>query len=258
MSLANLIGVLFLASVHLWSSKLRFLDAKPRSPWLSVAGGASLAYVFVRIFPKLAEKQSAIEEVAPTAGFLGFLENHILENHIYLVALGGFLFFYGLERFIRAIPAGDALADRPSRVKFWLHIGSFGAYNALIGYTIVHRSNQSVAILVPICIAMGLHFIVNDHSLRHIHQQFYKGIGRWVLVGSIILGWAIGIGTKVSETLTSVWFASIAGSTIVNTIKEELPTEKGGQFWPLFWGATAYTILLLLILSMQGHSPQST
>ena len=44
MGLANLIGVLFLASVHLWSSQLRFLDAKPRSPWLSLAGGASLAW----------------------------------------------------------------------------------------------------------------------------------------------------------------------------------------------------------------------
>lgn len=39
MGLENLIGVLFLASVHLWSGRLRFLDAKPRSPWLSVAGG---------------------------------------------------------------------------------------------------------------------------------------------------------------------------------------------------------------------------
>ena len=60
MGLANLIGVLFLAFIHLWSSQLRFLDNKPRSPWLSVAGGVSLAYVFVRIFPKLAEKQSTI------------------------------------------------------------------------------------------------------------------------------------------------------------------------------------------------------
>ena len=249
MDISNLIGVLFLASVHLWSGQLRFLDAKPRSPWLSVAGGASLAYVFVRIFPELAEKQPAIEEVAPTVGFLGFLE-----HHIYLVALGGFLFFYGLERFVQAIPAGDSPRDRPIRVKFWLHIGSFAAYNALVGYTIVHRLNQSIGVLVLICIAMGLHFIVNDHGLRHIHQQSYRRIGRWILVGSIILGWALGIGTEVSEALDAVWFALIAGSTIINTIKEELPTERESQFWPLFWGATAYTILLLLILSMTSDS----
>ena len=249
MDISNLIGVLFLASVHLWSGQLRFLGTKPRSPWLSAAGGASLAYVFVRIFPELAEKQPAIEEVAPTVGFLGFLE-----NHIYLVALGGFLFFYGLERFVQVVPVDGAPADRPSRVKFWLHIGSFAAYNALVGYTIVHRPNQSIGVLVLICIAMGLHFIVNDHGLRHIHQQSYNRIGRWILVGSVILGWVIGVGTEVSEELEAVWFALIAGGMIINTIKEELPTERESQFWPLFWGATVYAILLLLILSMTSHS----
>ena len=248
MNLPNLIGILFLASVHLWSGQLRFLETKSRSPWLSAAGGASLAYVFVRIFPELAEKQPAIEEVAPTVGFLGFLE-----NHIYLVALGGFLFFYGLERFVKTVPVDDAPADRPSRVKFWLHIVSFSAYNALIGYTIVHRPNQSIGVLLLICIAMGLHFIVNDHGLRHIHQQSYNHIGRWILVGSVILGWAVGIGTEVSEALEAVWFALLAGGIIINTIKEELPTERASQFWPLFWGATVYTILLLLILSMTSH-----
>ena len=43
----------------------------------------------------------------------------------------------------------------------------------------------------------------------------------------------------------------IAGSTIINSIKGELPSD--GRFWPLFGGAAAYTVLMLMILSFGGH-----
>ncbi|MBD2307774.1 hypothetical protein H6G17_20095 [Chroococcidiopsis sp. FACHB-1243] len=38
-----------LALVPLFSSRLRFLQAKPRSIWLSIGSGVSVAYVFVHI-----------------------------------------------------------------------------------------------------------------------------------------------------------------------------------------------------------------
>ncbi len=239
----TLIGVLFLASVHIWSRHLRFLDAEPRSPWLTVAGGASLAYVFVRIFPELAEKQPYLATAAYDAGVSGFIE-----HHIYLVALFGFLFFYGLECFIKSVATdSDQTKVKPTLVHFWIHIGSFAAYNALVGYTIVHRPHPGWEPLVLICIAMGLHFMTNDHSLRQIHLQSYRRIGRWVLAASIIIGWVLGIVSEVSEPVLAVWFALIAGSTIVNSIKGEFPDKS--RFWPLFGGAAGYTLLVLMILS---------
>ncbi len=51
-----------LAVVHLFSGKLRFLEGIPRSIWLSMAGGISVAYVFVHLLPELAEEQEAIRE----------------------------------------------------------------------------------------------------------------------------------------------------------------------------------------------------
>ena len=246
-SALNLLGVLFLASVHFWSRHLRFLDAEPRSPWLTVAGGAALAYVFVRIFPELAESQPHLAAAIYDTGILGFVE-----HHIYIVALFGFLFFYGLECFIKSIAVGKYhTKEEPALIHFWIHIGSFAAYNALVGYTIVHRPHQGWESLVLICIAMGLHFIANDHGLRHIHLQTYRRIGRWVLGASIIFGWALGIVTEVSEPLLAVWFALIAGSTIINSIKEELPQKS--RFWPLFGGAAAYTVLMLMILALSHN-----
>ena len=245
----NLVGVLFLASVHFWSRHLRFLDTEPRSPWLTVAGGASLAYVFVRIFPELAEKQPHLAAAANDTGALAFIE-----HHIYIVALFGFLFFYGLECFIKSLAVGaHNTKEKPALVHFWIHIGSFAAYNALVGYAIVHRPHQSWEPLLLICIAMGLHFIANDHSLRHIHLQTYRRYGRWVLAASIIFGWALGVIIEVSEPILAVWFALIAGSTIINSIKGEFPEKS--RFWPLFGGAAAYTLLMLLILSFARQEP---
>ncbi|MER3494566.1 MAG: hypothetical protein C4323_21315 [Mastigocladus sp. ERB_26_2] len=44
-----------LALVHIFSGKLRFLEVTPRSIWLSLADGVSVAYVFVHILPELGQ-----------------------------------------------------------------------------------------------------------------------------------------------------------------------------------------------------------
>ena len=85
------IAVSGLALVHIFVGKLRFLHGIRRSRWLSIAGGVSVAYVFVRILPELSEAQETIRRAA--GGGLAFLE-----HHVYLVALLGLGSFYGLER----------------------------------------------------------------------------------------------------------------------------------------------------------------
>ncbi len=47
MLLASLLAALLLALVHVATPSLRFLEGTPRSVWLSLAGGVSVAYVFV-------------------------------------------------------------------------------------------------------------------------------------------------------------------------------------------------------------------
>jgi len=78
-----------LALVHVLAGKLRFLEGIPRSRWLSLAGGISVAYVFARLLPELAEAQ---ERLGESAG--GVLAR--LEHHAYLLALAGLAIFYGV------------------------------------------------------------------------------------------------------------------------------------------------------------------
>ncbi len=124
-----------LAVVHLFSGKLRFLEGTPRSIWLSMAGGISVAYVFVHLLPDLAEEQQAIREaVGETFSFL--------EYHVYLVALVGLATFYGLERAAKISRRRRRTVDKEDSTEagiFWLHIASFTAYNALIGEMIETR-----------------------------------------------------------------------------------------------------------------------
>jgi len=79
--------------IHLWSDKLRLLCRENcEQNWLSVSGGFAVGYVFIYVMPKLAMKQLILTG-APDTGLYGFLE-----HHAYLVALLGFIFYYGIDR----------------------------------------------------------------------------------------------------------------------------------------------------------------
>ena len=101
--------------------------------------------------------------------------------------------------------------------------------------------------LIFFSVAMGLHFLVNDFSFRQFHKDTYQKFGRWALSAAVIVGWIIGLSMKISEAMTGVLFAFLAGGVILNVLKEELPEEKQSRFLPFALGAAIYTILLLFL-----------
>ncbi|WP_137283273.1 hypothetical protein [Halorussus salinisoli] len=228
---------LVLVTVHLFAGQLR-LRAFPRSYWLSGAGGVSVAYVFVHVLPELQERQHTFE-----SGAIGFVE-----HHVYLLALVGFTVFYGLERFVRQSRSpesvGRARTETTSGV-FWLHVGSFTAYNALVGYLLVHREESGLSSLTLFVVAMALHFVANDHGLREHHHDAYDDVGRWLLAGGVVTGTAVGVATTITETAVSALFAFLAGGIVLNAVKEELPEERQSSFWAFGGGAAAYAAILI-------------
>lgn len=90
----SLAALALLILVHVATPSLKFLEGTPRTVWLSVAGGVSVAYVFVQFLPELAANQEA---VAAAAGELtGGLA--LAGRHVFLIALAGLLAFYELDR----------------------------------------------------------------------------------------------------------------------------------------------------------------
>ncbi|WP_242922719.1 hypothetical protein [Pontibacter liquoris] len=236
--------VLVLALIHAFGSKLRFLGGVPRSIWLSAAGGTSVAYVFLYLFPALGEGQAQVQRAFPGESFL--------RHHVYIMALLGLTAFYGLERaVVQSKQQNEKTAgeNKASAGVFWLHMASFGVYNALIGYLLFQREEGTTQQLILFSTAMGLHFLVNDFGLLSHHQERYKKAGRWVLVAALIIGWSIGYLLVLSHTLIVLLVAFIGGGVILNVLKEELPEEHESRFWAFVLGAAAYAILLLSLTS---------
>ena len=203
-----------------------------------------MAYVFLHILPELQLTQEHLSEAAGVTPWI--------EHHAYLVALAGLSLFYGLERVVsssqRETDAEPGLGPGETTTGpgvFWLHMASFAVYNALVGYLLVHREEQDLRGLLLFVVAMALHFLVNDHALRHDHRDTYRRVGRWMLAAAILAGWVVGQAVALDEAATGVLFAFLAGGIVLNVLKEELPDERKSRFLPFALGAAVYAGLLM-------------
>lgn len=220
---------------------MKFLKVVPRSRFLSVAGGISVAYVFLHLLPELGHFQSELE---------GHLEDSawaFIESHIYIVSMIGLAIFYGLEVMVKKSKRRKDKSAKAGAGVFWIHIGSFTLYNSLIGYLLVHDHFENSWGTFFYFIAMGLHFITNDKALRTSHEEDYDKYGRWLLTAAIVIGWMVGIFTEVADVVVSFLVALLAGGVILNVMKEELPEERESSFLSFGIGMVSYSVLLLFI-----------
>ncbi len=237
--LTTLICALALAAVHLLTPKLTFVQAVPRSRWLSLSGGVAVAYVFMHLLPELAEHERTLRHGAEGSGTI-----------VYALSLTGLVAFYGLERMIRRARERVKTKTRdylPDSRLFWLHICSFASYNLLIGYLLLHREEPGWAPLALYFIAMALHFFSNDFGLYQDHRDLYDRRGRWALAGAVVFGWTLGAAVDVPEQALIALFSFLSGAVVLNVLKEELPEERKSRFLPFLSGAAGYGALLAVI-----------
>lgn len=239
----SLVLAIGFALIHFFSKNMTFLSEKPRSRFLSIAGGISVAYVFVHLLPELHTYQNKISEEMKESP-LGYIDNHIL-----LVALFGLVVFYGLERLVKPSKRKRSSTEgkKVSAGVFWLHISSFFVYNMVIGYLLIREEYKSIWGMFFFFLAMGVHFVINDHGLRSAHKETYDKRGRLLLTAAILLGWGIGAAVEVNELMISLLVAFISGGVILNVMKEELPEERESSFRAFTTGVIVYSVLLMLI-----------
>lgn len=79
---------------------------------------------------------------------------------------------------------------------FWIHLGSFAAYNVLIGYLLVSRTRARFSELALYGLAMGTHFLTTDFGLRSEHKQKYDSIGSWLLIVAGLTGWGLALAVE--------------------------------------------------------------
>jgi len=121
-----------------------------------------------------------------------------------------------------------------------------GVYNAIIGYLLLRVELRELSALALYTLALGVHFVVNDFGLREHHKDAYERIGRWVIATAVLIGWLVGVTADLPERAIALVVAFIAGGVILNSSREELPSECRARLMPFVAGALLYTVLLQL------------
>ena len=238
---AALASTAVLTTLHLLAPRIRRLPLVPEHRTASFAGGIAVSYVFLHLLPELAEGHSHLreifgEETAPSP---------VVELGIFVVALTGFLLFYGLER--AAQRARGRRGD--SGAVFWVHLGSYALYNAVITYTLPSTYRTGVLFAVLFTVAMALHFVLSDRGLEeHYGSRFDRRPPRLVLAGALLAGWLLAAAAAPTRSVTvAVLTAFLAGSVLLNVFKEEVPEGRRSSFAWFLIGSGVYAGLLTAV-----------
>jgi len=236
-----LLAAPLLAATYLFGDRLVPREQKHPRRWLSIAAGASMAYVFLDVLPELAAHHQTL------LAHLG--EVPAAEHRLYTLALAGFVLLYGLDEMVRRAGSGEAggadEAETSSPI-FSIHIAGYALYGVIIGDALVSRAAQGVAALWVYAVAMVFHLLVVTSALTREHGSQYRRRGRWVLAASVVAGLALAALAPLSEIFMARLFALVAGGVLMTSANEELPRDKGGRFGWFATGACAYGALLYL------------
>lgn len=239
-----LASTLALAALHLAAPRIRRLPGVPERATGSFAGGIAVSYVFLHLLPEIAEGHSELRELLGEEGSPSLM----VELGIFMVALVGFLIFYGLER---AATAHHGTARGPSRSVYRLHLAAFGLYNGVITYTLPLTYRTGVAFAMLFTLAMGLHFLLSDRGLEeHYGQWFDRWPPRLLLAAALLAGWGLAVLFAPTRTMTvSLLVAFLSGSVLLNVFKSELPSARQSSFGWFTAGLGLYAALLAAVTS---------
>lgn len=236
----GLVAAAFCA-VHLAAGRLYLIQTKFLRAWLSSAAGISVAYVFVDILPELSSHHQRFIETAAE----GIIP---AEQRIYVAALVGFVFFFGLQKFLLASEREHTEAQK-SRLRdagFWVEVAGYALYSVLVGYLLEERAENGTVSLAMYAVAMSLHLAVADHNLMRDFGRRYQRTGSWITTASILAGWLASTATTIPATITAWFFAFIAGGVVMTSMNEELARNERGQFWWFLAGAAGCAALLMV------------
>lgn len=250
-----------LVLAHLGADRVRRSIGLPEPVVVSVAGGISVAYVFLHLLPEVAAGSAPVrdtlaEVTAPTP---------LHELAVFAVALLGFTVFYGLERLAErsGSPRGEGGArgadgdgpgggsEEPSTSAFAAHVGVFAVYNAAVTYTLGSRLEANVLGAALYTVAIGVHVLVVDRGLSEHYPRRFRRVGRFVLGAAMAVGWLASVLAAPTSTFVVVLLtAAVAGTVLLTVFKEELPTARRSRFGWFLVGLVGYAVLLVVLAAV--------
>jgi hypothetical protein len=258
--------MVWINTLHLWVAFLATLFLMffhYLSPWfastlpgngrafISFAGGVAVAYVFLHMMPDLVEYNRPIGR---------FLFSHkwltaFTELLIYIVALLGFLIYYGFD----LLAEGYQKKGPYKGMVYGLHLTMFCFYNFLITYTMSLRAMGSLTATLLFTLAMALHFVLTDRKFSRFYNVTFNHLGRFILICALFIGWLFSvIFDPVNILVAAFMFAFLAGSILLNVFREEFPSRGLTSYCWFSFGAMLITFILLLQAWIIATEPMLT
>ena len=231
-----------MALAHIISNREKLLNSCESQGWLSFGAGASVAYVFVPIFPEIGIFQQQLIGHGHSERFLS--------QPLYLAALSGLCFLYMLD----TIETGyeDASSQSSRKHKYFMPLFLcrtilYVTYNIMIAYVITQRPGQGLINISLISMALMFHFIVINVHAHKKYGDFFNKYMRWSAAGGLAAGWCLGMLADFPDVLIMTAFSLIGGMTTYIALKNELPRTKHRAPYHFATGAVIYALIALAI-----------
>lgn len=222
-------AALVLAGFHAFTPALLRLPSRHQGRLASFSGGAGLAYVFLYLLFELVRNGATeIHALAPVGP-------DPLET-LFIVLLSALSATYVLQMHLQKTV--DLRNDHRGYVALFL------TYNVLVGAGLLEEARWGALNLAFYVAALGLHLLFNDVFLQHSFRHVHRGTWRAALASGPLVGCFVATALAVPEGVLYGLLAVIAGGTIVNVFRRELPEVQSFRPVAFIGGVAAYALLI--------------
>ena len=241
--LVTITGLCLLAGVHILCGKQSWWRFFEVHGWISFSAGASVAYVFIHVFPEISILQQQLNST-PNHHYNG----QFFSQPLYLTALAGLCLPYLLDTLELNYVENQSKHHR--RVHYGIFAKKTGLYifyNAMLAYMIVRRHGEGVLNMKLIVVALSLHFIVINANFIELYETLFIKYTRWFAALGLLVGAIIGATLNLSGYILPYLFALIGGMITYIALKEELPKTRHRAPFHFLSGVALYALLTLAI-----------
>lgn len=228
-TMAALAGSLVLAGAYVLAPGIARLPERFLASLDSFAGGAGLAYVMLYLLYGLTKYG------APKIHALLPLGPEPLET-LFILLLGALSASYLLQ--VHLAKSSDLQDDYLGFAVLFL------VYNFL-ATGLVEEAHAGLLNLGFYVTALGLHLLFNDLFLMHLSHCAHHWRWRAALAAMPVIGCALAAGFALPDGVLYGMLALIAGSTVINIVRHELPSPNNFKSAAFVTGVIVYATLII-------------
>jgi hypothetical protein len=121
----------------------------------------------------------------------------------------------------------------------------FVAYNFLAGAGLAEEAHWGVLNSAIYVAAVGMHMLCNERLLIHLYGSAHGRSWRATLAAAPFLGFAIAAGFRPPQSVLYATLTVVAGATVINVVRRELPGALRLRAFPFLLGFVGYGSLIL-------------